>query len=131
RFSERRILVWLAEQRALHEVFAVLAANGLNDGTRIDAFMDVERYRLNVERIALYPSRPMKGRIEVRVVRIGLLADVPVGFGGYEPDRRIVDSLLLAMRVVFDLSLGIGRLFFHSPPSAVRDVGVVLARAAF
>jgi hypothetical protein len=40
-FPERRILLEQAEQRALHEVFAVLPADGLDDRSRVDALVDV------------------------------------------------------------------------------------------
>src|SRR5262249_48003864 len=111
---QRWIFLKQAEQRALDEVVAILLADSLDYRAGIDPLVHVQRDRRHLERCTLSLPCPLEGRVEMRVVRITLPSSIPICVGRYKPDRRIVDPLLLSVRIVLDLPLRFTGLLRHS-----------------
>lgn len=74
--------------------------------------MDVQRDRRYFKRGVLGLARPDQLRVEVWVVGVSLLllTGVGVGFRRHQADRRVIDTLLVAMLVGFDRAFGFGLL---------------------
>ena len=67
------------------------------------SLVDVQRDRRHLERRVLRLSGPGKLRVEMRIVGVGLAPRVTVGLGRDQADGRVVHTLLVGMRVGFDV----------------------------
>ena len=100
--AERRVFLRRGEQRHLR-LRAVSLAHRLNNRARVDALVHVQRHGRHLERRMLRLAGPRELRVQVRVVGIGPAARVAVGLRCNQANGRVVDALLIGMRVGFNV----------------------------
>ena len=124
--AQRRVLLRQLEKRELPctEAAAPLRLlDGLDDGARVDALMDVERHRRHLEggTCSALPAH-CELRVQVRVVLVGLLTRIRIRLRRHQPDRRIVQPFLVPMVVGLNRPLGPRSSTRGIPPSSSSRV---------
>src|ERR1700675_1236076 len=85
---------------------AVTLADSFDDGTRVDAFVDMQRNGGHFEGGVFFFASPDELWIEVRIVLVDLARGYWwTGLWCYQPDGGIVDTSFLFVVVLFDGSL--------------------------
>jgi len=106
-FAERRIFFTSLEQVALRgpQRDTIALANGFDDGAWVNALVDVEGNRRDLERQMLFLSGPYKLWVEMRIVFVGLArCNGGIGLRSDQANGRIVCAGFCFVIVLFNRS---------------------------
>jgi hypothetical protein len=101
-------------------------AHGVEDSLGGDALVNVEGDHVHVKRSVLGFARPLKLRVQVRVVGVGSSASLPHLVGGGNAGRRIVLPPGLVVAVIPYLFLASGSLSSGHVCSLLNGCGVII-----
>ena len=107
-----RVLVRSLEHGQLR-VGAIAFPYGLDDGARVDPFVDVEGDARHLEGGVFRLARPLQLRVEMGIVGVGLLAAVLIRRRGNQADGRVVRAILACVFVVLDFPSGFLAVLCH------------------
>jgi len=82
--------------------------HGADDGTRINAFVDVEGNGRDIKRCVLCLACPLELWVKMRIVLVGLLFTIGICFGADKSDGRVIAPGLVLVLVLLDLFLLFG-----------------------